>query len=142
MTVDVVSPIAWMEVLETGVQELDEEHRMLIAHCNTLMALMEGEGIWSEVVAAARRLAEECSEHFRKEEALLDRTAFARLDRHKAQHREMERRFKELVGSLAAVDGSNPEDRKAARAVRATLVDILFRHDLDYKSHLQHAAGR
>lgn len=142
MTADFVSPIVWMEVLETGVQELDEEHRTLITYCNTLTALMEGEGIWSEVVAAARRLAEECSEHFRKEEALLDRTEFPRLDRHKAQHREMERRFKDLVSSLAAVDGSNPADRKAAQAVRATLVDILFRHDLDYKSHLQHAAGR
>jgi hypothetical protein len=54
----------------------------------------------------------------------------------------MERRFDDLVGFLAGVDGSSPEHRQAAQAMRTTLVDILFRHDLDYKSHLQHVAGR
>jgi hemerythrin-like metal-binding protein len=139
---DAISPIVWMDVLETGVQALDEDHRALIGQCNTLTALMEGGGTWNEVVDAARRLAEKCGEHFRSEEAFLDQAEFPRRERHKAQHREMERRFSELVGFLAGVDGSSPEHRKAAQAVRGTLIDILFRHDLDYKSHIQHVAGR
>jgi hemerythrin len=142
MNSDVFTPIAWTDVLETGIPELDEDHRTLIEQCNALTALMHAEVAWSEVVAATRRLAETCIEHFRSEEALLERTEFPRRDRHKAQHREMERRFKNLVDFLAGVDGSSPEHRKSAEAVRTTLVDILFRHDLDYKSHLQHAAGR
>jgi len=137
-----VVPIAWTEVLETGHPDLDAEHLELIEHCNTLSDLVGSSGGWTEIVAAAGRLAEKCSEHFRSEEALLEQTGFPRLERHKAQHREIERRFKELIGTLAGMDGSRAEHRKAAHSVRTTLVDILFRHDLDYKSHLQHAAGR
>jgi len=137
-----VAPISWTEVLETGVPALDQDHRALIDQCNTLTELMDGGAAWAAVVEGARRLAEKCTEHFRGEEALLDRTEFPRRERHKLQHREMERRFQDLVGFLAGVDGSSAEHRKAARAVRTTLIDILFRHDLDYKSHLQQTAGR
>jgi hemerythrin len=137
-----VAPIEWVEVLETGVPELDEDHQALIGQCNALTGLMEHGAAWAEVVEAARQLAESCTEHFRSEEALLDKTEFPRRDRHKVQHREMERRFQELIAFLAGVDGSSAEHRKAARAMRTTLVEILFRHDLDFKSHLQHSAGR
>jgi hemerythrin-like metal-binding protein len=137
-----MAPIAWMDVLETGVAELDADHRSLIAECNSLTELMDRGGRWDAVVESVRRLALNCTQHFREEEALLERTDFPRRDRHAAQHREIERRFNELVAFLCGVDGSDPEHRNAARAVRNTLVDILFRHDLDYKSHLQHVTGR
>jgi hemerythrin len=142
MQEDRISPIAWTDVLETGVPELDDDHRALIDQCNALAAAMDDGGAWAEVVEAACRLAQSCIEHFSSEEALLERTEFPRRERHKAQHREIERRFANLVDFLSGVDGSSPEHRKAARAVRTTLVDILFRHDLDYKSHLQHVVGR
>lgn len=137
-----VAPIAWMDVLETGVPELDEDHRALIDQCNSLTELMGSGGAWSGIVESARRLAQSCADHFRGEEALLDRTEFPRCEQHKAQHRAIERRFDDLIGFLAGVDGSGAEHRKAAGSMRAILVDILFRHDLDYKSHLQQAAGR
>ncbi|WP_395019042.1 bacteriohemerythrin [Dongia sp.] len=142
MADEIVLPITWMDVLETGVPELDAEHRALIDQCNILISLMQGSGPWARVVAAARELALSCHAHFRTEEALLDQYDFPRLDRHKAQHRELERRFNELVGVLSGTDGSSDEHRAAALTVRGTLIDILFRHDLDYKSHLQNAAGR
>jgi hemerythrin len=137
-----VAPIAWMDVLETGVAVLDAEHRALIDLCNSLLALMQGGRPWSEVVTAARALALSCHAHFETEESLLDQHDFPRLDRHKMQHRELERQFGALIGFLSGVDGSSAEHRKAALTARTTLIDILFRHDLDYKSHLQQAAGR
>lgn len=137
-----VSPIAWSEVLETGLPELDDEHRALVGQCNSLIRLMESGGAWSAVVAAARELVADCAEHFQREEALMEQTNFPRRDRHVAHHRELERRFGDLVEFLAAVDGTVPEHRRKAQSMRDTLIDILFRHDLDYKSHLQHVAGR
>jgi hemerythrin-like metal-binding protein len=138
---DSLSPIPWAEVLETGVPELDDQHRSLIDQCNAMGALLNG-GSWHAVVDAARELAESCTRHFRSEEALLEQTGFPRTLHHKAAHHEIEKRFDELVRFLAAADGDNPEHRKAAGKVRTTLVDLLFRHDLDYKSHLLNAAGR
>jgi hemerythrin-like metal-binding protein len=142
MTESNMSPIAWMEVLETGIVELDEHHRSLIDDCNTLTKLMERGAAWSEIVAGARHLAQRCTEHFRSEEDLLERTEFPRRELHKAQHRAIERRFDDLIAFLASGDGSSAEHRQAAWSLRATLIDILFRHDLDYKSHLENVAGR
>lgn len=139
---EAVSPLAWAEVLETGVPALDDEHRALIGQCNELTGLMEQGGAWSRVVEAARGLATKCAAHFRAEEDLLEETEFPRRERHLKQHRQIERQFNELVTFLASADGSSPEHKKAAQSMRTTLVDILFRHDLDYKSHLQQVAGR
>ena len=133
--------IPWSEVLETGVAEIDDDHRSLIEDCNALTTLMDEGGIWASVVGAARNLAAKCADHFRAEETLLERTGFSRHEHHKAQHRRIEQQFDELLAFLDSVDGSQPEHRNAARSIRNTLVDILFRHDLDYKSHLQNVAG-
>ncbi|HVM83302.1 MAG TPA: hemerythrin domain-containing protein [Candidatus Binatia bacterium] len=134
--------IAWMDVLETGIPDLDDQHQDLIEQCNTLTGLMDRGVPWPEVVAAARGLATDCGTHFRAEEAVLEKTEFPRRDRHAKQHRNIESQFGVLIDFMAGCDGSQPEHRAAARTMRDTLVDVLFRHDLDYKSHLQQALGR
>lgn len=135
-------PLKWMDVLETGIPALDDDHRGLIEQCNALNAAMSGGGSWRGVVGAAKALADRCTAHFRAEEALLEASDFPRRARHEVQHRRIEAQFGELVAFLTQVDGSQPEHRNAAASMRDTLLDILFRHDLDYKSHLQHVAGR
>jgi len=136
------APLRWLDVLETGVPALDDEHRRLIDQCNALNTAMDHGAEWEHVVAVVRELAEHCAEHFRAEELLLEKTDFPRRRLHEAQHRRIEAQFRELVTFLAGVDGSKPEHRNAARSTRDTLIDVLFRHDLDYKSHLQHHSGR
>lgn len=137
-----MAPIAWTDVLETGVEALDADHRALIDQCNNLTALMEEAGSWGAAVESARRLTEDCTRHFRAEEELLERTEFPRREQHREKHREIEQRFNEMIALLSGTDELRPEHRQTLRAVRDTLVDILFRHDLDYKSHLQQVAGR
>ena len=137
-----MAPIEWVDVLETGYADLDREHRTLIEQCNALTALVRKKGVWPEVVQAVQALARDCAAHFRVEESLLQDTEFPRYELHKQQHEKIEQRFDELVGFLASVDGSRPEHWEAARSMRGTLLDVLFRHDLDYKSHLQRVAGR
>jgi hemerythrin-like metal-binding protein len=136
------TPIDWVEVLETGIADLDDEHRGLIDLCNSLTEALDAGRPWPEVVAAAARLSAACRRHFLSEESLLQQTEFPRREQHAQQHRAIERRFDELVDLMKSVDGSRAEDRAAVSAMRGTLIDILFRHDLDYKSHLQNVAGR
>ena len=137
-----MTAIEWVDVLETGYPDLDREHQALIEECNALTALVQNRGAWSAIVAGVRALAHGCAAHFRLEEHLLEDTEFPRCEAHKQQHEKIEQRFEELAGFLASVDGSLPEHWEAARSMRGALLDVLFRHDLDYKSHLQHVAGR
>jgi len=134
--------IQWPEVLETGYPEIDGDHRRLVAECNGLTRLAGEHGLWRDVVRASQALAQDFSAHFRAEEELLERTEFPRADAHKAQHHRLEEQLNELTGFLSSVDGSQPEHWSAVRSLRNTLLDVLFRHDLDYKSHLDHVAGR
>ncbi len=139
-----ISPIPWLDVLETGIASLDEQHRALVEICNRLIALAESTDPQerTEAVAAARALTAACAEHFRDEEVIFAKTDFPRRARHEQQHRNIESRLADLVDRMAQDDGSNVAQREATRALRETLIDVLFRHDLDYKSHLQQSTGR
>ena len=134
--------IQWPEVLETGYPEIDDDHRRLIEACNGLTRLAGEHGPWGEIVKSSQALMRSFSEHFRAEEQLLERTEFPRIDAHKAQHHRLEDQLKQLTGFLSSVDGSQPEHWGAIKSLRNTLVETLFRHDLDYKSHLEQIAGR
>lgn len=134
--------IQWPEILETGYPEIDGDHRRLVDECNRLTCLAGDHGSWDEIVEASHALARDFTEHFRAEEQLLERTGFPRIDAHKAQHHRLEEQLNQLAGFLSSVDGSQPEHWTAIKSLRDTLVDVLFRHDLDYKSHLEQAAGR
>jgi len=134
--------IQWPEVLETGYPEIDGDHRRLVDECNGLTRLAVDHGSWGEIVKASQTLARDFSAHFRAEEQLLERTAFPRIDAHRAQHHRLEEQLSELTTFLSSVDGSQPEHWKMIKSLRDTLIDVLFRHDLDYKSHLEQAAGR
>jgi hemerythrin-like metal-binding protein len=134
--------IQWPEVLETGYPEIDGDHRRLIEECNGMTRLADGHGPWNDIVTASEALARDFTAHFRTEEQLLERTRFPRLDAHKMQHQRLEHELNSLTAFLSGVDGSQPEHWNAIRSLRNTLVDMLFRHDLDYKSHLEQIAGR
>ena len=134
--------IHWPEILETGYPEIDGDHRRLIEECNGLTKLAAEHGSWDEIVKVAQALARDFTEHFRSEEELLERTEFPRIEAHKAQHHRLEEQLNQLTRFMSSVDGSQPEHWHTIKSLRYTLVDTLFRHDLDYKSHLEQVAGR
>ena len=97
---------------------------------------------WSEIVAFFTNLGLELEAHFKSEEEILDRTEFPRAAAHKLQHRRLQRQLAELTNSLSSVDGSSSEHWRKISSIRETLLELLFRHDLDYKSHLQYSIGQ
>jgi hemerythrin len=137
-----MQPITWPEILETSYPEIDNDHRELIEKCNALSQLIQEQASWAKIVEALRNLCLEFTQHFRAEEKVLEATGFPRAETHKSQHLRLEEQLTELSTFASSVDGSRPEHWNAVKSLRSTLLDILFRHDLDYKSHLDHAAGR
>jgi hemerythrin-like metal-binding protein len=138
------SPIrlAWIDVFETGNPGIDAVHRELIHDCNRLLTLLDNEASWSLIVDEARRFLDRCFEHFRAEESLLERTKFSRCAEHAAEHRRLERRMQTLLRCMEQVDGSLEEHRDLPRSLGPELIELMIRHDLDYRSHLLHQQGR
>lgn len=137
-----LQPLNWMEILEVGVPEIDDDHQALLRECNELLALARAKSDWPAIVAAARRLTDHCVEHFRLEEGFLAETGFPRVEDHIRQHGQIAQQLKDTLLPIENADATEHERLSGIEKLRAALVDILLRHDLDYKSHLLVSRGK
>jgi hemerythrin-like metal-binding protein len=134
--------LKWLDSFEIGNAEIDALHRTLIKDCNSLLALVAADGAWPLIVARTRKLVVDCIEHFRIEESVLEGINFPRSDTHAAQHRRLEQELGELVARMERVDGSLKEHRELPASLGPAIIDLVIRHDLDYRSHVLHWQGR
>ena len=134
--------LQWIKSFETGSAEIDALHRELVEECRNLMSALDDGAAWSRILADADRLVEGCIQHFRHEEDLLEWARFPRRAEHVAEHRRLERELQALISRMRAVDGSLDEHRAYPRELGPMLVELIIRHDLDYRSHLTHVLGR
>ena len=128
--------LKWIAAFETGSSEIDALHRELVQDCSGLLLLVENNAAWPLIVAEATRLVESCVAHFRLEEMLLEQTRFPRRLEHLAEHRRLERDLGNLIEQMKRVNGSLKEHHDIPRSLGPTLVDLIVRHDLDFRSHL------
>lgn len=134
--------LEWIDAFESGSAEIDSLHRKLVQDCNSLLVLIETDAGWPLILAGAKKLVENCIDHFRIEERLLEQTRFPRCADHAAEHRRLEREMLALIDRMEQVDGSLREHRDYPKMLGPALIDVIIRHDLDYRSHLLHQQGR
>lgn len=133
--------LQWIKSFESGSAEIDALHRALLEECNRLLHALEDGAAWPRIIADAGTLVEGCIQHFRHEEELLASTRFPRRDEHVAEHRRLERELLGLLSSMGMVDGSLDEHREYPRALAPMLIELIIRHDLDFRSHLLRHQG-
>ena len=133
--------LKWIDAFETGSAEIDMLHRELVRDCDSLLLLIDNESGWALILAEAKKLVESCAEHFRTEEALLERTRFSRCAEHATEHRRLEREMQALIARMDQMDGSLKEHREYPKSLGPPLIDLIIRHDLDYRSHLLYQRG-
>lgn len=132
----------WSDVFETGHPEIDRQHRQLLSDSARLRSRVENGAAWNEVRSALSTLLADCSEHFRYEETVLREFEFPRAEAHAQQHWMIENILQQLANLVAAVDEGGVEERKMAMTLERKILEIIVRHDLDYKSHLLNVSGR
>lgn len=142
MKLESLQPLNWMEVMEVDVPEIDADHRSLLRECNALMTMVQTDADWSATAAASRQMIAHFADHFRLEEAVLAQSKFPRLQDHVRDHGRIAANLERLVGEIERAEGSRDAMIAKVAALRAALVDIFLKHDLDYKSHLLVAQGR
>ncbi|HWA49632.1 MAG TPA: hemerythrin domain-containing protein [Dongiaceae bacterium] len=128
----------WLPILETGHQEIDQEHQVLLEAINVILAIFARRGAWPELIAAVVTLRDRCAEHFRNEDRLFRAMRFPGADRHRRSHRRILAEINGVIAALETVDAPAQADWDRALSVRGLLVDHLLREDLAYKSHLMH----
>jgi hemerythrin len=76
----------WEPTLATGVPELDEQHREILAELRVLIHSIRRGRSRAQVGSTLAVLRAHVAEHFAAEEALMSRVAFPDLERHRAEH--------------------------------------------------------
>jgi hemerythrin-like metal-binding protein len=135
---DDLPPLNWLAALETGVAEIDADHRKLIDDANLVLAALKRGGPILELAQAMRA---DCRDHFRREERVLGRHEFPELARHAEEHRRLERELDDLVARIAEAGADAEARRDPALRLRWLLLDHFLHYDLGYKSHVLHKLG-
>jgi len=138
---DDVTPL-WSVAFETGNVEIDRQHQRLLVDSARLKLLVESSAPWEQVTAALAALIADCSVHFRFEEELLRSTNFPRVEAHVGQHQAIEAMLQQLADMAAEPGDVTPQHGAAIATMERKIVDIIVRHDLDFKSHLLDVIGR
>jgi len=135
--------LRWSDAFAIGIAEIDRDHRELIHDAETLIKLFQARNPWAEIRKQAERMAERCIEHFRREEAILEKDGFPARQQHALEHRRIESEIADILKSVReAADPPAADVVEAVMFFRSMLVDHLLRYDLRYKSHLLYMRGR
>lgn len=88
--------VVWNEELSVGIQEIDEQHKVLVALLNQLHDAIRhrhGNDAAGEIL---ERLAEYTKVHFTVEESLMRILGYPGYDEHKLHHEDLIRQMNEL----------------------------------------------
>ncbi|MCX7856009.1 MAG: bacteriohemerythrin [Anaerolineae bacterium] len=114
--------IEWTDDLSTGVPEMDDQHKRLIALLNDFYTAVE-QGERDEGI---RTLLEGVDQyavfHFSAEEAFMEQIGYPDLPSHRETHAMFRREY------LSAMERHGAGDRKAVRDLVAFLFSWLYTH--------------
>ncbi|OFY30598.1 MAG: hypothetical protein A2X09_03745 [Bacteroidetes bacterium GWF2_43_11] len=78
--------LKWSNILSIGNQAIDNDHAELLSIFNQLVDLTNKEGSRSEFAEILSRMTDYARQHFKKEEAYMEKFAYPNLSEHKKSH--------------------------------------------------------
>lgn len=126
--------LVWGEILSIGVGEIDDDHRKLLQIFNMLnQAVMKGEP--RDYLAAIMEELINCTVwHFSHEERLMMKYRYARVEEHKAEHRDLISSARELQQKLLQSD--QPMAEEHIEFLERWLTEHILTTDLRLGSYL------
>jgi hemerythrin-like metal-binding protein len=129
-----MEPYLWQDKLNTGIPEIDEQHRRFFAILNRLQAAFGSFAERGVLMDTFTELIEYLRVHFDTEEALLERCAYPDLERHRELHavftREVTDLFKAYLRDRADIT------RTTLGFLQDWLAHHIMNEDMKYKGYL------
>jgi len=133
--------IEWSDELSVGIEEFDEEHKVLVALFNDMHQTVQKGSRQEELRRILEGLAQYAEEHFAHEEREMEAAGFAGLEQHRQAHGEFRRRVGDLLSSLG--DGhSSVLGVRVMMLLRGWLVDHIQKMDKEYGPVLSEHASK
>jgi hemerythrin-like metal-binding protein len=121
----------WSEAFRVNVAMLDDQHRALFAHVNTLSEAIGHTGIVEGHEKEKRELLEYARLHFADEEALMREHGYARFEMQKRAHEALLGQLERLVS--AAERRVRPRSETAVDYLKDWLIKHTLLEDLQYR---------
>ncbi|GAA0577342.1 nitrate- and nitrite sensing domain-containing protein [Caenispirillum bisanense] len=128
--------LAWSEVFELGVDDLDRDHRQLVDFINEFHGMIGSKEAAARLLPRFDALVRHLEDHFQREEALLARLQGGEeARRHRDGHRRTLDHLKGLRDGLAHGDGAM-EVETVVTFLHRWLMDHVLNHDQKMKPDL------
>ncbi|HWI39994.1 MAG TPA: bacteriohemerythrin [Verrucomicrobiae bacterium] len=123
--------IEWRKDLETGVGQIDDQHRELFKRFNGLLdACNQGKGK-DEVIKVLLFLDDYIRSHFAAEEELQRKIGYPSYESHRAQHAQFKDELAKLEKDFAENGGTMPLVIKMNQLVVSWLMEHIIKRDMD-----------
>lgn len=125
----------WTTELETGIAEIDQQHRWLVDLTNQLHQMLGEDGGNAEALGEVlEQLVDYTMNHFIVEEELFARLGYPESDAHKAQHNVFTERIVEL---LTQYDAGEIVGEQALTLLKNWLTNHIVKVDKRYVEHFK-----
>jgi hemerythrin-like metal-binding protein len=127
--------IKWSESISVNNYEIDNQHKYLIQLTNNLI-LNSNAKVNSEIIGETLlKLYKYIKEHFKDEEALLDKFNYPKLEEHKKEHRKFV--LKTVKFCKDVLDGKSTVTEEMISFLSGWILNHISVDDQDYKSYIQ-----
>lgn len=122
----------WNEQYSTGIQEIDEQHRLMLLRFAAIDQSIKLDQGWSATHYAIVGLLQIARTHFSLEEALMRMYGYPETEAHKKEHQE----FFQKLESFERQTLNNAVDRGMGIYLRDWLATHMLESDRDYVRHI------
>lgn len=101
--------MTWDSSLDVGVADMNREHQQILDLMNKIYDAREAGDTGASIITLVDRLAQVTVDHFRDEEAYMEKTGYAGLASHKLIHKDLLEKFTGFADEIKACGGAVPD---------------------------------
>jgi hemerythrin-like metal-binding protein len=121
----------WRSEFDTGIQAIDADHRKLVDLLNQVQDAVETGGAQATLQKVVRELVDYVTQHFDREEKMLEACNYPKLESHIDLHLDFAGRVRSLLGhDFASADKA--EAQELMTFLSGWLIDHILQEDRKY----------
>ena len=127
--------VVWTDALSVGVQELDDQHKTLIAMLNSLAEAIESGTSQHVRIGVFNKLFEYTQVHFAAEEKMMHSARYPEYEEHKQEHETLVAQVVQFREKLAS--DQSLASTEFLMFLRKWLTNHIMKSDKAYEKHLR-----
>lgn len=99
----------WDSSLDVGVDKMNDEHQQILSLMNRIYDAREAGQTGPDIITLLERLGQVTIDHFRDEEAYMEKIGYPGITSHKLIHKDLLDKFTAFASEIKANGGEVPE---------------------------------